>query len=90
MKNEVATAFGAEKVKNAKGDEVENPAYTYAFEKCSGKSGDALKNEIEAVKNSAVMKGIRANQADPFSKINMIENGGAADTAKNERKTFNA
>lgn len=82
-KNEVATAFGAEKVKNAKGEEVENPAYTYAFEKCSGKSGDSLKNEIEAVKNSAVMKGIRANQADPFSKINMIENGGAADTAKN-------
>lgn len=90
VKNEVATVFGAEKVKNAKGEEVENPAYTYAFEKCSGKSGDALKNEIEAVKNSAVMKGIRANQADPFSKINMIENGGAADTAKNERKTFNA
>lgn len=84
VKNEVATAFGAEKVKNAKGEEVENPAYTYAFEKCSGKSGDALKNEIEAVKNSAVMKGIRANQADPFSKINMIENGGAADKAANK------
>lgn len=90
VKNEVATVFGAEKVKNAKGEEVENPAYTYAFEKCSGKTGDALKNEIEALKNSAVMKGIRANQADPFSKINMIENGGAADTVKNERKTFNA
>lgn len=83
VKNEVATVFGAEKVKNAKGDEVENPAYTYAFEKCAGKTGDALKNEIESLKNSAVMKGIRANQADPFSKINMIENGGADTTAKN-------
>lgn len=91
VKNEVATVFGAEKVKNAKGEEVENPAYTYAFEKCSGKSGDALKNEIEAVKNSAVMKGIRANQADPFSKLNTIENGGAGITDKkvaNEAKTY--
>lgn len=84
VKNEVATVFGSEKVKNAKGEEVENPAYTYAFEKCSGKSGDALKNEIEAVKNSAVMKGIRANQADPFSKINMIENCGAAEKTANK------
>lgn len=83
VKNEVSTVFGAEKVKNAKGEEVENPAYTYAFEKCSGKTGDALKNEIESLKNSAVMKGIRANQADPFSSINMIENGGADTTAKN-------
>lgn len=84
VKNEVAAKCGQATMKNAKGEDVPNPAYDYALEKCAGKTGDVLKNELDAVMASNTMKILKSNMADPFSKINMIENGGGADTnAKN-------
>jgi len=83
VKNEVAAVCGQAVLKNAQGEDMENPAYAYALEKCAGKTGDVLKNALADVMASNTMKILKGNMADPFSKINMIENGGAADTAKN-------
>jgi hypothetical protein len=88
-KNAVVAEFGAEKIKNGTA-EIENPAHTYAIQKCGGKTGEELKNSLEALKDDVVMKGIRANQADPNSGINLVQNGGAkpTETAANAAVTY--
>ena len=82
VENAVVAAFGAKEV-NGK----ENPAYTYAKKELNGKSGDALKNGIEAVKADPIMVSIRGNMADPNSQINAIQTNGKG-KPETEVKTY--
>jgi hypothetical protein len=79
----VAVVAGPKTVKNAGGQDVENPAHKYAAEKCKGLSGDALKNAADALKDDAVMKVLNAQRADGESELNRVEHGGATDKTTN-------
>jgi hypothetical protein len=73
---------GPEKIKNAKGEEVDNPAYQYAIRVCNGKSGRDLQGAMEALKTDIVMQNLLAAQADHNSEFNRLE-GGQKDTFSN-------
>ena len=76
MQNAVRAQVGAEKIKNAKGEEVGNRAYEYAMKMCNGKVGRELASTLEALKNDAIMHDLLAAQADHTSEFNRIEGGG--------------
>jgi len=76
MQNAVRAQVGAEKIKNAKGEEVGNRAYEYAMKMCNGKVGRDLASTLEALKNDAIMHDLLAAQADHTSEFNRIEGGG--------------
>jgi len=65
VKNKVVEVYGVES-KDIDGKKAENTAYTYAYGKCKGLNGADLENAMNALKDDAVMKAIRGNQADPF------------------------
>ena len=50
----------------------ENPAFTHAMKEVNGKTGEALQNAIEALKDDAVMKVLLGNVADPNTRINAV------------------
>jgi hypothetical protein len=79
----VTPIAGTKMIKNAGGQDVENPAHKYAAERCKGLSGDALKNAVDALKNDAVMKVLNAQRADGESELNRVEHGGAAEKTTN-------
>ena len=76
MQNAVRAQVGAEKIKNAKGEEVDNRAYEYAMKMCNGKVGRELTLTLEALKIDAIMHDLLAAQADHCSEFNRIEGGG--------------
>jgi len=82
VENAVVQAFGAEKIKNGSGEDMDNLSYTRAMELCNGKSGAELKTAIEnAAKDPFIMR-FRSEQADNMSQINVIS-GGKTGTEKN-------
>jgi hypothetical protein len=81
VQNSVRSQVGTEKIKNAKGEEVDNPAYQYAIRMCNGKSGRDLQGTLEALKTDVVMQSLLAAQADHGSEFNCLEEGGG--TLKN-------
>jgi len=78
VQNAVRAQVGGEKIKNAKGEEVDNPAHAYAMKMCNGKTGGDLRNALEALKKDQVMQTLLAAQADHQSEFNRIEGGGSA------------
>ncbi|MDR0474385.1 MAG: hypothetical protein LBH43_12025 [Treponema sp.] len=77
VQNAVRSQAGPEKIKNAKGEEADNPAYDYAMKVCNGKAGQELKNALEALKTDSVMLTLLGNQADHTTEFNRIEGGGS-------------
>ena len=77
VQNAVRSQVGDEKIKNAKGEEVENPAYQYAMKICNGKVGNDLATVLDGLKNDPVMQTLRAAQADHTSEFNRLEGGGS-------------
>jgi hypothetical protein len=78
VQNAVRSQVGPEKLKNAKGEETENPAYEYAMKVCNGKAGQELKNALEALKTDSIMLRLLGDQADHTTEFNRIEGGGSA------------
>jgi len=74
--NAVREQVGAEKIRNAKGEEVENRAYQYAMKMCNGKTGRDLKSALDALRSDPIMHDLLAAQADHSSEFNRIEGGG--------------
>lgn len=56
-------------VKNTEGQDVENPAFKYAFGQANGKKGKELSDTIEALKKDPVMLALQANLADGNSPV---------------------
>jgi hypothetical protein len=81
VQNSVRAQVGPEKIKNAKGEEVDNPAYHYALKVCNGKSGRDLQGALDALKTDIVMQNLLASQADQNSEFNRLEEDGG--TVKN-------
>jgi hypothetical protein len=79
----VAEIAGPAKTKNAKGDDVPNPAHSYAAKACAGLTGEALKNGVEALKTDPVMITLNAARADGNSPLNRVEHGGRTETTEN-------
>lgn len=78
--NAVTLAFGpAEKEIN--GVKTKNAAHEYALGKVANKTGKALEDAMNALKDDVVMKSIRGNQADPFVQVISTENA-TQETAK--------
>ena len=77
VQNAVRAQVGPEKIKNAKGEEVDNAAYKYAMKECNGKSGNELKKALENLKTDGIMQQLLGDQADHSSEFNRIENGGS-------------
>lgn len=71
--NAVVAAYGpAEKEIN--GVKTKNAAHAYALGKVTGKTGKALDDAMNALKDDVVLKAIRGNQADPFMQTIITEN----------------
>jgi len=79
----VAEIAGPAKMKNAKGEDVPNPAHSYAAKACAGLTGEALKNGVEALKTDPVMITLNAARADGNSPLNRVERGGRTETTEN-------
>jgi gas vesicle protein len=79
----VAEIAGPAKMKNAKGEDVPNPAHSYAAKACAGLTGEALKNGVETLKTDPVMITLNAARADGNSPLNRVEHGGRAETTEN-------
>jgi len=66
--NAVIEIVGKKKLENGE----ENPAFTHAMKEVNGKTGEALQNAIEALKDDPVMKVLLGNIADPNTRINAL------------------
>ena len=66
--NAVIEIVGKKKLENGE----ENPAFTHAMKEVNGKTGEALQNAIEALKDDPVMKVLLGNVADPNTRINAV------------------
>lgn len=66
--NAVIEIVGKKKLENGE----ENPAFTHAMKEVNGKTGEALQNAIEALKDDSVMKVLLGNVADPNTRINAL------------------
>ena len=66
--NAVIEIVGKKKLENGE----ENPAFTHAMKEVNGKTGEALQNAIEALKDDSVMKVLLGNVADPNTRINAV------------------
>jgi hypothetical protein len=78
VQNAVRSQVGPEKLKNAKGEDADNPAYEYAMKVCNGKAGSDLKNALEALKTDSIMLRLLGDQADHTTEFNRLEGGGSA------------
>jgi hypothetical protein len=81
VENAVRDQVGAPKVKNAKGEEIDNPAYLYGKKVCNGLAGKPLRDALDGLKNDPVMQNLLSAQADTHSEFNRIEGG--QETRKN-------
>jgi len=79
----VSDIAGPPKIKNAKGEDIENDAHTYAASACEGLTGEALKNGVAALKKDRVMKVLNAARADSNSTLNRLEKGGIFEATEN-------
>jgi hypothetical protein len=75
VENAVREQVGPPTLKNAKGEEVENSAYTYAKKVCNGLTGKALRDALDGLKNDSVMRDLLSAQADTHSEFNRLEGG---------------
>ena len=75
VENAVREQVGSAKIKNAKGEEVDNPAYAYAIKMCNGKAGKQLREALDALKEDPIMISLRGAQADYNSEFNRLEGG---------------
>jgi hypothetical protein len=75
VENAVRDQVGAPKVKNAKGEEIDNPAYLYAKKVCNGLAGKPLRDALENLKADPVMQNLLSAQADTHSEFNRVEGG---------------
>jgi len=66
--NAVIEIVGKKKLENGE----ENPAFTHAMKEVNGKTGEALQNAIEALKDDSVMKVLLGNVADQNTRINAL------------------
>jgi hypothetical protein len=84
LENQVADypSIGAKRVKNAEGEDVDNPVFVYALMKCQGKKGDEVKASLDALKDDPIMKNLLGARADSFSAINTAIQGGGAGPQK--------
>jgi len=71
---------GGSKIKNAKGEDENNPVYTYARDKLKGLRGKQLNSAVESLKTDPVMVALRSKQAD--TRV-------AAEDASGDKKTSN-
>jgi hypothetical protein len=81
VENAVRDQIGTPKVKNAKGEEIDNPAYLYAKKVCNGLAGKALRDALDGLKADTVMQNLLSSQADIHSEFNRVEGG--QETVKN-------
>jgi hypothetical protein len=72
VENAVIQAFGQPKVKNGKGEDVENKCYLRAMELCGNKSGEELQTAIENAKSDVFIKDELSERADNNSDFNTI------------------
>ena len=72
---------GTPKIKNGKGEEIDNPAYLYARKVCNGLAGKNLRDALDSLKTDTVMLNLLSAQADIHSEFNRVEGG--QDTKKN-------
>ena len=75
VENAVREQVGPAKIKNGKGEEVDNPAYAYAMKVCNGLAGKVLRAALDSLKEDQIMLSLRASQADAGSEFNRIEGG---------------
>ena len=75
VENAVRDQVGAPKVKNAKGEDVDNPAYQYAKKVCNGLAGKALRDALDGLKTDTIMQNLLSAQADTHSEFNRLEGG---------------
>ncbi|MHB9293839.1 hypothetical protein Holit_02958 [Hollandina sp. SP2] len=75
VEHAVRDQVGAPKIRNGKGEEVDNPAYLYAKRVCNGLTGKALRDALEGLKTDSVMQNLLAAQADTHSEFNRVEGG---------------
>ena len=80
--NAVIEIVGKKKLENGE----ENPAFTHAMKEVNGKTGEALQNAIEALKDDSVMKVLLGNVADPNTRINAVVTD--KNLASNEVKAY--
>ncbi len=76
VENAISAIAGTKLEKNASGQDVENPAFRYAFTVCNGKSGAELSSAIEGLKTDHVMLALNAQRADGESRLNRSSAGG--------------
>lgn len=62
-------------VKNAEGQDVENPSFKYALTQLNGKKGTELASGIEALKKDPVMLALESNRADGGSSTYISADG---------------
>ena len=87
VENAVVQAFGAAKIKNARGEEVVNLSYTRAMELCKDKNGAELKTAVENAAKDPMIMHFRSEQADNNSQINVVS-GGKTTNASNDVETW--
>jgi hypothetical protein len=73
MEHAVRDQVGAPKIKNGKGEEIDNPAYLYAKRVCNGLTGHRLRDALDALKSDPVMQNLLSVQADTHSEFNRME-----------------
>jgi len=80
----VETVAGPRLEKNAKNEDVANPAHAYAAKACEGLSDDALKNAVEGLKKDPVILALNAQRADGDSPLYRVDHRDASDAEANE------
>lgn len=88
VENAVIKAFGAATVKNGKGEDVKNLAYTRAMTLCNGKTGAELDTAIKNAADDDYIKAFRSQMADVNSEINVIETNGTKPDELNQNGAF--
>jgi hypothetical protein len=75
VENAVRDQVGLPKIKNGKGEDMDNPAYLYAKRVCNGLTGKTLHDALDGLKTDPVMQNLLSAQADTHSEFNRVEGG---------------
>jgi len=75
---------GEKKLKNAQGQDVDNPAHAYAAKACAGLTGEELKAAVENLRKDAAFVALNGMRADGNSAIYRVESGGSKKTVQNQ------
>ncbi|MDD5303044.1 MAG: hypothetical protein PHS14_08025, partial [Elusimicrobia bacterium] len=84
VENAVREIAGEKKLKNAQGQDVDNPAHAYAAKACAGLSGDELKAAVENLSKDAAFVALNGMRADGNSAIYRVEAGGGKKPVQNQ------